>query len=448
MTAASLPDAHETQATGLAGFQAKLTLRLVAPLTFLVVLNSLDRVNVSFAALSMNRDLGLSPQAYGFGVSIFFFGYVLLQMPHALSQRWLGARRWVFMTVLVWSVIAAAMAFINTAAAFYVLRFALGAAEGGLAPGAVYMLSQWAPKRYRGWAVAGTMLAIPISVVIGAPLSGWLLSMTSNPAGMVAWRWMFLVEGLVPMAMAFVCLALFDNRLEDARWLTADEKIQLRRELDAEAAEAAAAGVVRLIDTLRSGRIWGCIVVWFCLMTGSYGLLFWMPQVIKQMSNANDFMASTLSALPWVGIGAGMMLNAWHSDRSQERFGHFAIPAALAALFLAAAATVPAGLPALVCVILGGFFIGSAQGVFWPIPIGFLGAGATAGGITLINMMGNASGVVSPPLIGWIRQQTGSFLPPIYAMAGLMLLAALIMWPLSRAARRDAAAKTPSHAPA
>lgn len=439
MTTAAISVAEDRLAERLPpGFQTKLTLRLVAPLTLCLILNSLDRVNVSFAALRMNQDLGLSPQAYGLGVSVFFVGYVLLQFPHALSQKRFGARAWIFGTILIWGALAAAMAFVTTAPAFYLLRFLLGAAEGGFAPGIVYFLSQWAPKRYRGWAVAGTMLAIPISVVIGAPVSGWLLSMAHNPSGLANWRWMFLVEGLAPMLLAFASLAVFDNRLEDARWLTDGEKRYLRRELDLELAEADGARAAKLSDILRSAPLWGCVTVWFCLMSGAYALLFWMPQMIKQISSASDFAASAITAVPWAALGGGMMLNAWLSDRAQERFWHFGVPAAIAAVFLVAAGSLPAGPLALLCVTVAGFCMGSAQGAFWPIPVSYLGAGAAAAGITLINLTGNSAGTITPILIGWIRQETGSFQAPIYALAGLMLLAALIMIGLARSKKASA----------
>ncbi|MFC3068879.1 MFS transporter [Phenylobacterium soli] len=425
----------EALSRGEAQLRWKLTLRLVAPITLLIILNSLDRVNVSFAALRMNQELGLSPQAYGFGVSIFFLGYILLQFPHAMSQRRLGARRWIFLTAFAWGVVAASLAFIRDARAFYALRFLLGATEGGLAPGMLYYLSQWTPRRLRGFAAAGTMLAVPISVVLGGPLSGWLMAMHDNPAGLAGWRWMFLIEGAAPIVLAFVSLVIFKERLEDAGWLSAAEKRSLRAELDREAAELEHRHAVRLADTLRQPGLWGSIVLWFCLMSGAYGLLFWLPMVIKQMSSVSDAHASALSALPWVGIGAGMMLNAWHSDRTQERTWHFAVPAGIAALFLAAAATVPAGWPALVCILVGATAMGSAQGVFWAIPTSFLGGAAAAAGVTVINIMGNSAGVVTPPLFGWLRQATGSFQPPIYAMAALMLVAAVTAVPLGRWAK-------------
>ena len=415
--------------------QWKLTAFLVAPITLLIVLNSLDRVNVSFASVRMNQDLHLSPQAYGFGVSIFFLGYVLLQFPSALSQAKLGPRLWIFSLVLIWGLVATAMAFVSTPLQFYALRFALGAVEGGFAPGIMFYISRWAPKRYRGWSVAGTMLAVPISVVIGAPLSGWLMSMAAPPLGLSGWRWMFLVEGLTPVALAFACLAHFKDRMEDAPWLTAGEKLGLRRELDIEQAATVQAGGAKMI-ALISPRIVACMAVWFCLMGGSYGLLFWMPLVVKQVSTASDFMANLVSALPWVGIGSGMMLNAWHSDRAQERVLHFALPATLSALSLAAAAATPPGVPSLLCVIVGGFFLGAAQGAFWPMPIGFMSGPAAAAGMALINMTGNSAGAVTPLAVGWLRERTGSFQPPIFAMAALMLLAALLMIPMGRWVRK------------
>ena len=415
--------------------QWKLTAFLVAPITLLIVLNSLDRVNVSFASVRMNHDLGLSPQAYGFGVSIFFLGYVLLQFPSALSQARLGPRLWIFLLVLIWGLVATAMAFVSTPMQFYVLRFLLGAVEGGFAPGIMFYISRWAPRRYRGWSVAGTMLAVPISVVIGAPLSGCLMSMPSPPLGLAGWRWMFLAEGLAPVVLAFACLAHFKDRMEQALWLTDAEKQSLRRELDAEADATVRAGGAKW-TSLISLRIAASMAVWFCLMGGSYGLLFWMPLVVKQVSAASDFMANLLSALPWAGIGAGMMLNAWHSDRAQERVLHFGIPATLAALFLAAAAATPPGAPSLICVTAGGFFLGAAQGAFWPMPISFMSGPAAAAGMALINMVGNSAGLVSPIAVGWLRERTGSFQPPIYAMAALMLVAALLMIPMARWVRR------------
>ena len=424
-----------------ARLRAKLTLRLIAPLTVLFVMNSLDRVNASFAALQMNADLGMSPEMYGFGASIFFFGYILLQAPHAMSQRVVGVRRWLFFTMLAWGLIATSMAFIQNATQFYVLRFALGVAEGGFAPGVIAYLSTWLPRRFMGWATAGTMVAIPISVIIGAPLSGWLMQM-ANPIGVEGWRWMFLLEGLPPVLLSVLVFKVFSARPEDARWLTTDETASLRRELDAQHGATAARGGAKLSAILANPAIWASMVIWYCLLAGSYGLMFWLPQVIKELSGGSELRVGIITALPWVGIGSGMLINAWHSDRTGERYWHIRIPAVLAAVCIVATTLVPVGPVTLVLLVAGGFCMGAAQGCFWTVPTSFLTGAALPLGITFINMCGNSAGIVSPIAIGWIRSTTGSFQAPILAMAGLMLLAALMTLPLSawsRAAERRAA---------
>jgi len=415
--------------------RGKITLRLVAPLALMFVMNSLDRVNVSFAALQMNAQLHFSPETYGLGASIFFFGYILLQAPHALSARWLGARVWIFLTMLVWGLLACAMAFVHDRTQFFVLRFLLGCAEGGFAPGAMHYLASWVPKRFRAWVTAGTMVAIPVSVVIGAPLSGWLLQI-ANPIGMAGWRWMFLIEGLPPVLLSVLALKIFVERPEDAGWLTPAEKTNLRRELDQDRAEAESVGGSKLVVALANPRVWASMVVWFCILAGSYGLMFWLPQVIKESFHGSELMVGVLSALPWLGIGTGMMVNAWHSDRTGERFWHLGVPAMLSALCIAGAALI-SGAPALLLLTLGGFFLGSAQGCFWPIPLRMLTGLGAAAGITFINMCGNSAGMVAPVAVGWVRAQTGSFQAPVFAMASLMLVAALMMIPLSRLARAD-----------
>jgi ACS family tartrate transporter-like MFS transporter len=406
----------------------KLTLRLVAPLAVLFVINSLDRANVSFAALRMNADLNLSPAAYGLGASIFFAGYILFQAPHAFSQRLLGARLWICLTMLVWGAFATSLAFVQSRDQFYALRFLLGVAEGGFAPGVMAYLAMWAPRRYRGWLVAGTMAAIPVSVIIGAPLSGWLLQ-SGNPAGLAGWRWMFLIEGLPAVLLAGVAYAIFPNRPEGAAWLTEAERRVLREELEREHAEARAAGGAALASALAKPWLWISVLVWFGILTGQYGLMFWLPQAVKAFSHASDVAVGFITALPWIGIASGMLLNAWRSDVTGERLLHLAIPAAIAAACTAGAA-LESGPAALALITAGGFFLGAAQGAFWPIPTRLLAGLGALGGVTLINLCGNASGVVTPWAIGWVRELTGSFQAPIFAIAAVMLGVAFLMLPL------------------
>jgi ACS family tartrate transporter-like MFS transporter len=430
-----------------ATIRSKLTRRLVAPLTFLTFLNSIDRVNVSFAALQMNRELGLSPEQYGFGVGLFFVGYLTCSFPHtALLQR-VGARRWIFGAVLLWGSIATALSLIQNAGQFYVLRVLLGAAESGFAPGIVFIMSQWMPQRFRASSIAGSMLAIPISMILGAPLSGWLLTLhTGLPWS--GWRFMFLVEGLVTVAAAFATPALFVDEPTAARWLSSDEKRWLTRELEHERApaQAAAGRGPSVRSLLRIGPLWAAAAVWFSLMSGTYGIIYWLPQVIKQLSGLGDLAVSALSATPWVGLGAGMLISAWHSDLTQERRWHVALSALLAAAGLLGAALFGQRWPALLCLTAGAFGLGGAQGAFWALPTSLLDRRVAAAGLTLITVFGSAGGLIMPPLIGLARARTGSFAVSAGALA-LLLCCGAVMVTWMRAPAASAPAELPPGVP-
>ena len=416
----------------------KLLLRLIAPLTFLTFLNSLDRVNVSFAALQMNPQLGLTPEKYGFGVGLFFVGYLAFQFPHTAWLRRVGARRWIFLTVLSWGVIASAMAFIQDELHFYVLRVLLGFAEAGFAPGIVFIMSQWVPRRFRASAIAGSMLAIPISIVFGGPLSGWL--MTFDVAGMPGWRFMFLVEGGITLLVALATPLYFTDNPGQVRWLAASEHAWLAEELErdrlANEREAAGASAVSFRDVLGSGRVWAAAGVWFSLMCGAYGIIYWLPQVIKQISGRSDFQVTLLSALPWAALGAGMLVNAWHSDKTQERYWHVGLPSLLAAAGLALGANLSSPPLALLFLCAGAFGLGSAQGAFWAIPTSFLSRAVAGSGITLINLLGSSGGLVAPPAIGWLRARAGSFGLSVYALAVVLVLGAALLIVIRRYERQ------------
>jgi len=414
----------------------RITLRLVAPLMVLTFLNSLDRVNVSFAALQMNEDLGLDPKMYGYGVGILFFSYLLFQFPHTYILRKIGARKWIFGAVLLWGCIATSMAFIQNATHFYVLRFLLGMAESGFAPGVIFTISRWMPRRFRAWAIAGSMLAIPISIIFGGPLSGWLLTM-ENSLDIPGWRWMYLFEGGITIVAACTALRLFVDRIADAAWLTEAQKewlvAELERDRIAITRDAPAQGFGSL---LRDLKVWAAAGVWFSLMAGAYGIIYWLPQIIQQMSSAGDFEVSVLSTLPWIGLGAGLLLNAWHSDRTQERFLHIGIPSIIAAAGLVLGISLTTGWVALACLVVGGFGLGSAQGAYWALPTGFLSGANAANGITLINILGTSAGLITPPVIGWIRVQTGDFTPAVFALAGILVIGAALLVVIHRCVAR------------
>jgi ACS family tartrate transporter-like MFS transporter len=410
----------------------KVTVRLVAPLTVLTFLNSLDRVNVSFAALQMNAELGLDPKMYGFGVGIFFFSYILFQFPHTHILRRIGARKWIFAAVFIWGVVATSMAFMQSAAHFYVLRFLLGAVESGFVPGIIYYISQWMPRRFRAWAIAGSMLAIPISVMFGGPLSGWLMTI-DNAVGLAGWRFMFLVEGGLTVLAGFAARYVFVDRPEQAGWLESEQKKWLLAELEHDESSTpisdASAGFGQLI---RSVPVWASAAVWFGLLAGAYGILYWLPQIIQQMSGAGDLKVSILSSLPWIGLGAGMLVNAWHSDRTQERYWHIGGPAVVAALCLSLGTSVASDWLAFVCLIIGTIGLGGSQGAFWALPTSFLGGDNSRNGITLINIVGTSAGFVIPPLIGWLRMQTGAFSTSAHALALLLVIATALLILIAR----------------
>jgi ACS family tartrate transporter-like MFS transporter len=400
----------------------KTRLRLLTPLLALLFLSTIDRANISFAALQMNGELGLDPKSYGFGVSIFFVGYILIQWPSLWLLQRIGMRRWVFICAGLWGLAAAGLAFVESARTFYALRLLLGIAEGGFAPGVMFYLAQWMPARYRAGAISMFMLAVPVSAIFGGPLAGWLMSV-SNPLGWSGWRWMLLVEGAPTLLLALASLWLLPDRPRDAAWLLADE----RRWIDEEIAREAQ----RHTDT-RSGRlplgnyrVWIAGACWFGLLAGANGLLYWLPQIIRHLSaQTTDLRIGLVSALPWIAIAVGMLVNAWHSDRAQERHWHVGLAALAAGIFIALTPLLGTGAAALVVLLLAGLAMGAAQGTFWTLPPLFLAPAGLAAGFALINMCGNLAGLAIPTFIGWVKERTGSFDMPVFAIAALSVLAA------------------------
>ncbi|HEY5806962.1 MAG TPA: MFS transporter [Povalibacter sp.] len=415
---------------------AKFRKRILLPIVVLIVLSSLDRVNISFAALQMNADIGLAPQAYGLAVGLFFVGYLLFQFPSTWVLTRVGARRWIAGSVIVWGAVATSMAFVRTAEQLYVLRFLLGCAESGFAPGIVYYCSGWMPARYRANTIAVTMLAIPISVIIGGPLCGWLMRV-QNPLDLPGWRWMLLMEGVVTVLMGVVACFLFVDRPSQARWLTPEEAnwiesaVERERPVNSRAAERSAFTAV-----VTDVRTWLAALVWSTTLIGANGLIFWLPQVIKEMTALGELAIGALSALPWVGVAIGMIANSWHSDLTQERHRHLGIALALGTVALFLASLMSHGALALIFLFLGGLGLGGAQGVFWSIPTAFLQRAVAAAGITLINLIGNLGSLLGPYVIGLIRARSDSFSGPIWFVAAVMAGGAVLISLLHASERR------------
>jgi ACS family tartrate transporter-like MFS transporter len=404
---------------------AKVRLRLVAPFIFLMFLASLDRANVSFAALRMNAELHLTPSQYGWAAGVFFIGFLAGQYPSVLLLGRVGVRVWLAIVLTAWGLAASALAFVHSSSELLVLRLVLGFAEAGLTPGIVLYLGGWSPARDRASTFALPMLAIPISLILGGPLSGWLLS-AGSPLPMASWRWMFLAEGAPVLVMALLSFLYFPKAPSQARWLDAGEQAWIA-EHSALSNDAARGTVKDILLVLGDGRVWGAAVMWFLLLSGSYAIQFWLPQVVRQMSHLGDFQIGLVSALPWIGNGLGVALNALHSDRTQERFWHFGAAALAAGAAFAAIGSAPTPLAALMLLVAGATAMGAAQGAFWAIPTALFPARAMAAGVTFVNMAGCAAGLVIPWMVGVIRQASGGFSAPIYLVAALLASSFVIL---------------------
>src|SRR5207247_7458630 len=349
----------------------------------LYIANYLDRVNVSFAALHMNRDLGFSGAAYGLGAGMFFLGYCLCQIPSNLVLARVGARRWIGSLMIVWGTIASAMMLVRGVASFYTLRALLGVVEAGFFPGMVLYLTYWFPAVERARAVAGFMTAIPISGVVGGPVSGALLGL-NGVAGLAGWQWLFLLEGLPSVLLGAAALWYLTDRPADAAWLPAEGRGWLTERLRLEQSRAAVMHGTSLRQAVLDGVVWRLGLLYFLIIAGLYGQGLWLPQIIKGSSQLCDLTVGLLSVAPALVAAVAMVAWGARSDRTGERHLHVAAPLAAGAVgFLATAVTRDVPLLATAALSLSAVGFTSALGPFWALPTAFLRGTAAAGGIAL-----------------------------------------------------------------
>lgn len=424
---------------GLAG---RVHLRLALPCIVFMLMSSLDRANISFAASAMNAELGFTPAQYGFGAGILFAGFLAGQYPSLYLLQRVGFRSWICVCALLWGLSAAALAFIESHAQFYVLRVLIGVAEGGLAPGIVLYLSQFATERERATTFALPALAIPASVILGAPLSGWLLEWQQG-LSVSGWRFMLLAEAVPTILFALAAPLYFPDTPEQAHFLSHQDRAWLQ------ANAAQRADRPRLNDWSVLGRPLVVLagLLWFCLLCGSYGVIFWLPQVIHALTGFSPLTIGLIGALPWVGVALGMYFNARHSDRAGERYWHVAVPALIAALALLAAWQFGPGPGALVLLLVAGLGLGSAQGGFWAIPTQLLTPAAFSVAVVGINILGSAGGFVMPQLMGIARERSGGFAAPTLLVAGVLSLAVLLVAAIRVLYRHEIAALPARGAP-
>lgn len=416
----------------------KITLRIVPFAMLLYFIAFIDRVNIGFAALTMNTDLGFSPAVFGFGAGVFFLGYFLFEIPSNLILDKVGARIWIARVMITWGLISGAMAFVQGATSFYTLRFMLGAAEAGFFPGIILYLSYWFPARHRAAVTAIFMAAAPLSTVLGSPVSGALLEM-NGLIGLSGWQWMFIIEAVPAIVLGIVVLFYMTDRPEKATWLSEDERNWLVTTMNAETAKKAGTASHSILRGLADLRVLALALIYFGTSAGLYTLGIWAPQIIKEFG-LSSMQVGFFNALPGIVAVVAMVVWARHSDRSGERTWHVVGACLLASLGLMLAGfagTVAGVLLALTLVNIG---ISSAKPPLWSMPTMFLSGSAAAAGIATINSIGNLGGFVGPAMIGWIKDVTGSFRGGLFLVAALLVLSAVLTLVLARLQRTSTAA--------
>jgi D-galactonate transporter len=394
----------------------KVTWRLVPFLMLCYFIAYLDRVNVGFAGASMSRDLGFSSAVFGGAAGIFFIAYFFFEVPSNLALDRFGARRWIARIMLSWGLVSGAQAFVTGELGFTIVRLLLGIAEAGFFPGIIFYLTLWFPSAYRARIVSLFMFAVPISTVIGAPLSGLVLNL-EGVAGLHGWQWMFLLEGAPSLALAVAVWFYLTDRPGDARWLGADESTWLRSRLDAERRNREALVRLSWLQSLRDPRIIAFGFVYMAMVIPQYGLGFFLPQIVEGFGGLGNVAAGLVTALPYLVGAIGMLLWGRHSDRTGERKFHVVIPLALIVLGLGLAAVTAAPALKMLWLCVAGFGFFAVLPVFWTLPTALLSGTAAAAGIAAINSIGNLGGYVGPQIFGLLRDRTGA------DEAGLIFLA-------------------------
>jgi D-galactonate transporter len=428
MTLQAVPLA--TQAAGDALYK-RVYWRLIPLLIVCFIVAYYDRVNISFAKLQMQNELKFSDTVYGLGASLFFVGYILFEVPSNVMLHRLGARKWIARIMVSWGIASSLMMFVATPFQFYAMRFVVGAMEAGFLPGVVLYFTYWFPPLRRARVNSLFMTAISLSGVTGGPLAGWLMTQLAGVNGWSGWQWLFLLEGIPAVALGFVVFFFLDDRPAGATWLSASEKRAI--ETDIAASESIAPAQRSLLRAFSDPRALFLSAIYFLILTGLGGVTFWMPQLIKNVGGLDTQTVGVVTAIPWLIGGLGMLAVAFSSDSSGERKWHLAISAIASGVGYAVSAAFPhdfaiavAGLSLATLGILAIF------PVFWTVPSTFLGGIAAASGIAFINSMGNLGSIFSPTFIGWVNDKTHSTQLAINAVAGMMVLAGLLIlvfWP-------------------
>ncbi|MBP2497261.1 ACS family tartrate transporter-like MFS transporter [Methylobacterium sp. PvP062] len=410
-------------------------MRRILPFLFVCyVVSYLDRVNVGFAALTMNAHIGLTATSFGIGAGLFLLGYFLAEIPSNLIMMRVGARLWIARIMITWGLVSAATAFVTGPIQFGIARFLLGLGEAGFVPGVFLYLSFWFPSAVRARATSLFLLGIPVANIVGSPISGALVQIEGF--GLVGWQWLLILEALPAVILGIVCLFVLTDRPEKAQWLTPAERDVLVATLAAEKAAIEKKHPMTLAQALRNWRVLTLAAINFCAIIGSLGVGLWLPQMIKQLGLASS-VVGVVAAIPYVCGAVAMVVWGRVSDRGGDRTIYPALSLALGAVGLTASTLTPTPGLTIVALCVAVMGINSYTATFWAVPSGFLTGRAAAGGIAMIVSIGNLGGFAGPYLIGVMRELSGGFTAPLLAVGGILLLGALMMLALGRQIRRD-----------
>jgi ACS family tartrate transporter-like MFS transporter len=405
----------------------KISLRLIPLLVTLYIISYIDRVNVGFAALTMNKDIGLTTSVFGWGAGIFFIGYCLFEVPSNMMMVRVGARRWIARILFTWGLLATAMALVQGPTSFLVMRFLLGVAEAGFFPAVVLYLTYWFPARYRARVISTFMLSIPIALAIGAPLSTLIMEM-NGIWGLKGWQWLFILEGIPGIFLTVVTLKLLTDSPKMAKWLSEDEKAWLKHEIALDEAArppmTSTADGSAVLSVLKHPAILALSFVYFCATATNLGVSLFLPQIIKQQGFTN-IQTGLLAATPYIVGCVGMLAIGWMSDRFKERKKFLAATMFIAALGLGAAGWLGSSIGAIAAICFATIGILGCKGPFWPLPSRYLTGASAAAGIAFINSVGNLGGFFGPSIVGAVKDYTNTFSSGLYALAGMAFVAAL-----------------------
>jgi ACS family tartrate transporter-like MFS transporter len=416
---------------------AKVSWRLLPLVALAYCIAYIDRSNISFASLTMNKDLGFSSYLYGWGAGIFFFGYFLFEIPSNLILEKVGARIWIARIMITWGIISGLTAFITGPTSFLVIRFLLGAAEAGFFPGMILYFTYWFPSEYRGRVISTLFIAQPVANAVASIVSAAILEM-DGVLGIKGWQWIFLIEAVPAVLLGLVVLKAMTDRPARADWLDAEEKTWLQTRIESENRAVESAGHLTLFRALADPRVLALSAMYLMSVTANYGIVFFMPQIIKGIGLSN-MMTGVVSSIPYVIGTIGLIAWGWSSDRNNERRWHLIAASTVGALGLAFAAWSGASYWALLGMSAATIGIYGSRAAFWPMPSLFLTGTAAAGAIAMINATGNLGGYFGPFIVGWIRESTHSFEAGLYFLAACSLGCAVITFFAARAAGSPAA---------